>query len=299
MPNFLIIGVSKAGTTSLDYYLQQHPEIYMAEGKETYFFNFENDDSRFNGPGDDERVNFRVVRTLDDYQHRFNGVTNEKAIGECCGPYMYDPKATLRIQSHLPDAKLIAVLRHPVERAYSAYMHVIREGHEQIQDFRQALQKEDERIKLNWRYMWRYTQTGYYYEQVKRYMDLFDPGQIKIYLFEEDFIDRPLWMLQSIFRFLEVDESFVPDMTRKLNSTGHAHSQVLRAILTKKNPVKEALKAVLPMKYIWRVKNKVVRKNLIKPPMDGDLRRELIAGFREDIEKLQALIGRDLSRWLV
>jgi len=159
MPNFLIIGAPKSGTTSLAQYLGQHPEVYISPKKEPYFFAFENEQVDFLGPGiqgKDHIINSAVVVDLEEYRRLFQGVSNEVAIGEASTLYLSFPKAAERIKYHIPDVKLIAILRDPADRAYSGFMHSLRDNCEPIADFAQALAAEEERIKLNWGPLWRY-----------------------------------------------------------------------------------------------------------------------------------------------
>src|SRR5215218_4707583 len=121
MPNFLIIGAGKSGTTSLYHYLGQHPEVFMSPMKEPKFFCFEGERPNFRGPGDDEEINRKCVTTIDAYRALFDGVACEKAVGEASSMYLYYPKAPERIDHHVAGVRLIAVLRNPVDRAYSSY----------------------------------------------------------------------------------------------------------------------------------------------------------------------------------
>lgn len=144
MPNFLIVGAQKAGTTSLHYYLKQHPQIYMRPRKEPHFFEGMHWD--FYRPG---RI-MLAVTDLADYQALFEGVTDEKAIGEASASYLYSPKAPTLIKRSIPDARLIAILRNPPDRAYSNFLHCVRGGRESIVDFAEALRVEEERIILEY-----------------------------------------------------------------------------------------------------------------------------------------------------
>ena len=173
MPNFFIVGAQKAGTTSLYYYLKQHPQIYMSPRKEPHFFEGMHWD--FYRPG---RMALPVT-DLADYQALFEGVTDEKAIGEASASYLYSPKAPTLIKRSIPYARLIAILRNPADRAYSNFLHCVRAGRESIVDFAEALRVEEGRIKGNWGPLWHYKQKGFYYAQVKRYLDTFgrDPVQ--------------------------------------------------------------------------------------------------------------------------
>ena len=123
MPNFLLIGAAKAGTSSLYGYLKQHPQIYMSPIKEPRFFALEGETLNFNGPT--RGINQTSINTLEAYSQLFQKVTTEKAIGEASTIYLSSPKAPERIKHYLPDVKLIAILRDPSERAFSSYMHLV------------------------------------------------------------------------------------------------------------------------------------------------------------------------------
>ncbi|MGL6339568.1 MAG: sulfotransferase family protein, partial [Waterburya sp.] len=141
MPNFLIIGAAKAGTTALHEYLQQHPQIYLTPTKETNFFAFEGEIINFQGTGDEALKDFSIT-DLNTYQAEFEQVTQELAIGEACPSYLYYPQAATRIKQYIPDARLIVILRNPVERAYANFLHIVRDDRETHRDFALALQAE-------------------------------------------------------------------------------------------------------------------------------------------------------------
>ena len=172
MPNFLVMGAAKCGTDSLCNYLGQHPEIYMCSNREPNFFVVEGQsDIPYCGPGDRAVLeSFDMwVSTLDRYQSLFSEVTTEKAIGEGTTWYIYVDEAPARIQRHIPHAKLIAILRNPVDRAYSAYTMLLRDGRETIGDFAHALAAEEDRTRRNWEPIWHYVKMGFYTSQLKRY----------------------------------------------------------------------------------------------------------------------------------
>src|SRR6267378_2705666 len=142
LPNFLIIGAPKCGTTSLYAYLRQHPQVFMSVPKEPTFFGNEGTDGLFNGPHDqDGAYHSRVITNFGDYAALFEKVTNQKAIGEASIYSLYLPKAPAQIQKYLSVAAMFAVLRNPADRAYSAYLHVRRQAREPY-SFARALQEE-------------------------------------------------------------------------------------------------------------------------------------------------------------
>ncbi|MDJ0532709.1 MAG: sulfotransferase [Xenococcaceae cyanobacterium MO_207.B15] len=298
MPNFLIIGAAKAGTTALYHYLQQHPQIYMSPHKEPRFFALEGESINFQGPGDKTR--FRFVTEMESYRALFEGVSQEIAIGEASPWYLYVPQAGERIKKHLPDVKLIVILREPVARAYSNFIHALREGLEPLEDFAQAMEAESERIRQNWSYRWHYKQKGFYYGQIKHYFDLFDREQIKVYLYD-DFINNPISLLQDIFRFLGVDDSFIPDLSSKHNVSGIPKNYVLDQFLIRDTRLKRVLTRLVRSKTLReQLEKKLMELNLRqKPPLKPEVRERFKQEYREDILKLQELIQKDLSKWLV
>src|SRR5688500_285356 len=122
---------------------------------------------------------------LADYQALFEGVTDEKAIGEASASYLYSPKAPGLTKGSVPDAKFIATLRNPADRAYSNFLHCVRSGRESIVDFAEALRAEEGRIRDNWGPLWHYKRKGFYYAQVRRYLDTFGRDQFRVWLYED------------------------------------------------------------------------------------------------------------------
>lgn len=304
MPNFLVIGAQKAGTTALYNHLKQHPQVYMSQIKEPHFFAYEGEKLNFQGPRDLEVMKHMVVSDLGDYEALFAGVSGEKAAGEASAMYLYSKKAPKRIRHYVPQVKLVAVLRDPTERAYSSFLHMIRDGREPLSDFGEALDVEQERIRENWGPIWHYRRMGFYHEQLSRYYETFEPGQIKVYLYE-DLNDDPSGVLRDLYSFLGVDDSFVPDVSARYNASGVPRNERLHALhhfLLRPNPVKAALKPFLPRKLRQGLRANLVNtlrnRNLVKPPLPEEARRRLVEEYREDITKLQGLIGRDLSGWL-
>lgn len=298
LPNFLIIGAAKSGTTSLYLYLGQHPEIYV-NAKEPSFFAFAGEQVNFTGPGDEHGLMRRIVTDFAAYQALFDGVTTERAFGEASVVYLYHPKAPHRIRQCIPDVKLIAILRNPVERAYSGYRHLRRDGREPLEDFNAALDAEESRIRAGWEHQWHYARMGLYHTQLKRYYDLFPRRQIAVYTYD-DLKKRPLDMIQGIFRFLDVDAQFTPDLSLKHNVSGKPRMPALHSFLVKPNKVKDMVRPLLPRAVRRKMGLMIKQWNIIatSPKMSSTARQQLLDFYREEIEQLQVLIDRDLSHWL-
>lgn len=306
MPTFIIVGATKAGTTSLYHYLKQHPDVYMSPVKEAKFFTVEEGSvPRENGP-QGWHVSKSHVTTLGAYRALFRNAENEKARGEASPQYLYYPEVPHRIHRYLPEADIIAVLRNPVDRAFSAFLHQTRDGKEVHSDFAAALRDEPKRIEEGWSPLYHYRAQGFYYEQLRRYYDVFSPDKIHIYLYDDLRAD-PAGITQNIFKVLGVDETFVPDLETRHNISGVPKSKLLHRAHhflqgSSQSLLKSWGKRFMPASVRSRLKTKAMQglqdRNLAKPPFPPEVRAELIEAYRDDIGKLQTLIGRDLSHWL-
>jgi sulfotransferase family protein len=304
MPNFFIIGAQKAGTTSLYHYLNQHPQIYMSPIKEPFFFDHEISPNgevvqqEFGGRQQAPRfVNIEQYCTL------FRAAKGETAIGEASPLYIYAPGTPERIKKYVPEARSIALLRNPADRAYSAFLHAVRIGAEPLTDFAQALQREEDRIRDNWHYVFHYRTRGLYHAQLKRYYEVFGRERVGVWLYE-DLRDDPASVTQDVFRFLEVDDTFVADTSSRHNPAGVPESEAARAMMRMTDTSVGVLRNAVPptskiFPFVSKMRRAVQSRVLTEPPpIDPEIRTELIKGYREDILKLQVLIGRDLSMWL-
>ncbi len=301
MPNFLIIGAAKSGTSALYAYLRQHPDIFASDIKEPGFFALEGETVPFAGPGAVEGERQRI-RHLDQYQALFRRAGSAVAVGESSCIYLFSPEAPRRIRHYVPNVKLIAILRNPVDRAYSGFRYLVRDGREPLGSFEEALEAEPARVAANWEPIWFHAQRGFYAAQLKRYFELFDRGQIRVYTYDE-FVASPLGVLRDIYRFLEVDESFAPDLSLRHNVSGTPRSPLLHAVLARPSAVKDAVKSLVPAplrRRIRRVRSVLMERNIASDgaEMSGETRQSLMQLFRNDILELEGLIDRDLSGWL-
>ncbi len=297
-PNFIIIGVPKSGTTSLYHYCRQHPQIFMSRLKEPRFFIYDGVDPGYGGPGAAEAYR-NAIRDYDRYRALFAGARDERVVGEATGGYFYAPQACARIRARLPDAKLIAVLRQPVDRSYSDYQQRVLLRIESAPSFSAAWADHDRRRRENW-FFGTYRFRSTYYPHLKRYLDAFGPDRFKIFLFE-DLIQRPDDMIRSIWRFLEVDDTVRPDLTRRYNDGNILENPVVRALWNGTAPLRKLITPVLPVwarGYAFNALASVAAKRGKAKPLPPEERDALTESCREDIQRVQDLIGRDLSAWL-
>jgi len=298
LPNFLVVGAAKSGTTSLYYYLLQHPEIGMSSKKEGKFFSQMPD--KFNGPGD-HLVKESLTRTFDDYKKLYAHITNEKAIGDVSPDYLYFYENSIpNIKYFLkPEPKIIIILRNPVGKTFSQYSHLVRDGRECL-SFEQALAEEKKRMEQGWEWTWYYQDTSFYYNQVKAYLDAFSNEKVKIIL-NDDLDTQPLSVIRDICIFLGVNENFMPDMSIKWNSTKSFRLNRLAKFLNDFNhPLKRLFRPVF-LNTIGKNKtedlvNYFKEKN--RTGMKPDTKTYLSSLYKDNIIMLQELIKRDLSIWL-
>lgn len=297
LPNFLVIGGAKSGTTSLWNFLTQHPAIFMTTPKEPHFLCADEIRPYCQGPGDYKYGNM----DLEDYENLFKEARDETALGEASNSTLYFPGAIEQIKRHVPGAKLIAVLRQPADRAFSAYMHLRRDGRETVEDFAEALRLEDERIASNWGKIWHYRRASSYYSQLKPFYEAFPPDQLQVYLYD-DFRNEPLGTVQDMFRFLDVNPTFEPDLRARANQSGVPKygwlSAATRKFFERPNPLRTVARKLVKEEARARFTHAVRSRNQVRPSIPLDVRRDLTEAFRGEILQLQDLIGKDLSDWL-
>ena len=287
LPNFFIVGTPKAGTTALYNYLRQHPDIYLPECKEPHFFSYVG-----------ESLPEWGIPEIEAYKQLFNSARGGQVIGEASTWYLYSSTAAEQIHRLLPDSKIIVVLRQPVERAYSSWSFRLQCGWEPIQNFEQAIEAELSRIQSGFSWDFHYLNTGFYYSQLKRYFDLFRRDQIKVYL-QEDLKADTAALMQDIFRFLEVDDSYTTDVSEKHNVTRIPKNRWINQFLSKETSVKSFLKKVMPNSLRSTASHRLRKLNNTSVPLlSTEMHQKLTLKYREDIGKTAKLIDRDLSGWL-
>lgn len=271
LPNLIVIGTVKGGTTSMYEYLREHPQVYMSPMKETNFFS-----SRW------------PLRTQADYEAQFDGVNGEAVIGEASPGYLAFPGVARRIHDLIPAAKLIAILRNPADRAFSEYWMRWRGD---------TYWKEPGEITAAFQRESFYVAPGFYYEHLRRFFDLFPPEQLRVYITERMNADTA-GVMADTYRFLGVDDGFQPDLRRRHNVGYTPKSGALNGVYHHEG-LRKALVPIVPRPVKDLVKRVSARNQVTGvPEIPEELRRQMVELYREDIERLQALLDEDLSIWL-
>jgi len=296
LPNFLIVGAAKSGTSSLHNYLNQHPEVFMpsynSEGmkvKEPRFLI-------------KDLVKHRLhngVWSWVEYKSLFNDVIDEKAIGESTVLYLYYYKDAIKnIKEKLGnDVKIIIMLRNPADRAYSAFQHVSR-GFKEQNSFEKSLEMEDGRLERegNLTPMVMYKDMGLYHEMVKAYQENFKDVHIVIY---DDFRDDTESEMKKTYQFLGISDNKDIDYETRHNVGGKRwKNDKMKHLLMRKNTIKSIFKKIIPKGLRRGIRNNLVSASTNKvPPMKDHTRIMLNDFFREDVKQLSTLLNRDLTHW--
>ena len=311
LPNFFIVGAPKAGTTSLYYYLDQHPDVYMSPVKEPHYFaeeiRIDNISPRWQdwaqqedallqlylrGPMKEKQFG-GIVTNWTDYLKLFKNVNGEKAVGEASVCYLWSKTAADNIASAVPGAKIIMMLRDPIDRAFSQYKQAVVRGLIGT-SFREQLRKRIYNKSDQFELMNPFLEFGLYSEQVKRYITRFPRENLRIYLYEE-YKQHPTSIISDIFSFLTVNSQFSPDMSERHLEPTLPKFKWLTFTL-KKYGAWSALKTIVPHDLVPTVKKWASRDK--QTTLDRADRLSLQIYYREDVLRLSDLIERDLSRWL-
>lgn len=291
LPNFVVIGAPKSGTTSLFYYLKQHPQIFLPTRKELHYFAYPLLSEYACGPGDKETLS-SLCATRDEYESHYKDVAQETAIGEISPSYLYYADyAAERIREELGRVKIIAIVRDPVEKAYSQYMHLIRDRRETL-SFHDALQAETARREARWSDIWRYAESSLYSARLQRYVATFGAENVRVIPFAE-LTENPQSVLRDLFRFLGVDENFVSDTGRVYNRTGNSRSKLIAQFFSRPNALKSLVKRTVPESIRISVRLAILNWNTgKKDEMDSNAREYLMEYFKDDIANVKQILER-------
>jgi hypothetical protein len=299
LPDFFVIGVPKAGTTALHSALAGHPELCMSRVKEPKFFLCE--DGRpmpWSGPGD-AHSSQKWICDREVYESLFEG--NEDLLrGESTPFYLYDIAAHDRIARLVPDAKFVVVLRDPVDRAHSNWLHLWYDGLETERDFVTACSLEVKRISDGWGPFWHYLNLGRYGEQMQHLLTRFARKQILIVKYR-DLVDGPAQVIDRICCFLGVEPGLVSSIPME-NTPAYVADAFRPRRSGRVMRIGSNVGALLPPEMRREVSEPIVhelqRNTRPRPRITPEDRQMLVAGFEEDIRLLERFTRLDFSDWL-
>jgi hypothetical protein len=293
LPDFFIIGAPKCGTTALNDYLRQHPQIFMPEKKDITYFGT---DLNFSQP----RISHK------EYLALFRDANGATCIGETSVWYLYSRKAAEEIKSFSPSARIIVMLRNPVDMLYAQHSQFLFNCNEDIVSFEAALQAEEERkngrrIPLQSHFVEGlfYRETTKYSEQLERYFEVFGRENVHVIIFD-DFKHDTARAYRETLTFLGVEPTFQPTV-QIINSNKKIRSRKLQKLLFTPHPYLAGFFKKLPsyplQGRLWMWLRKLNTRYVDRPALNPGIRRRLQAEFQPETQRLGDLLGRDLSNW--
>ena len=291
LPNFMCIGAAKSGTTTLFEILKQHPNIYVPLFKEPRFFDF------------NESYNKGIDWYSDTY---YSNVKEEYTIGDFTPSYFFNKDTPQRIYKHLNNnIKFIVILRNPVDRAYSHYLHTLRDEREKL-TFKDAIKKEQSRMikyeqKMDYVNILRhsYISQGMYGKLLQRYLEHYKLEHFLILHFEEDFLLNRKKTIKRVFEFLEIPNNDNININILANKASKARFKTIKKLMQKKGLWRNSLKNIIPHQIIQIVKNNIQKYNTVEynpPKLKAEYRKFLMEEhFNSDILILESIIKRKMN----
>jgi hypothetical protein len=296
VPNFVIAGAARAGTTALSEVVRRHPQAFLTEPKEPHYFAFAGRQVAFTGPGDAQTINRVAVTDEDDYLALYPHEHEYTALGDgSVSTLYYFEHAIPQVRRINPDMRVVIILRDPVERAYSSFQYLRVRGFEPETDFRAALEAEPQRRAAGWHHLWHYVEMGRYAEQVAAFVDAFGRHRVHV-LFYDDLQQRPEAVTADLYRFLSLPPLPQPRELPRVNVSGRPkYERVQQAIVWagQREILRSGLKRVVPFSVRERVRSAV----LARDELDEETRTLLRPRFEDDNRALAAVLGRPLPAW--
>jgi hypothetical protein len=283
---FLVIGAAKSGTTWLQAVLKEHPQVFLPERKELHYFN----EKFMEAP---ELPNYNAQKPLDWYLEHFENAKQGQVIGEICPAYLWDEKAPQRIHEFNPDLKLLVILREPIERLFSEYLYFYQRGTLEKKPLAEALKSRPD-----------FLERSLYFKQISRFTALFPAKNFQIYFYDDIQADNQD-LLRQVERYIGVDDFIPKNIDVRTNITGVPANRWFNVLLYKARMFlrRQNLTFILDflrwigIAYALEQLRSKAKPYDQKPAIEEQTRKELAEFFREDLEKLEKMTGRDLSAW--
>ena len=276
--NTFIVGAPKTGTTSLYYYLNQHTNVCMSSIKEPNFFSAKEVNSLF--------YKSQIVDEINEY-HKLFSQNKKQIIGEASVSYLFFDEVPNRIYKYNPKAKIIILLRNPIERALSHYLMDFRLGF-CSENFEDIIAQPE----IFPQYYQQYLELGNYFLQLKRYINVFNENQLSI-VFYDDLKSDSQKVMKHIFSFLEIE---FQHLDYSIQNSFLSPSNKFVSELYKFNSLRKIVKSLFPEPFLSLVKS-IFFSNNSKPTFSDSIIKQLNAYYKSDIVELEKLLNKDLSKW--
>jgi hypothetical protein len=295
-PDFIIIGAPKAGTTWLYRNLGAHPDVFLTANKEPRYYSVEEGEAvSCQGPGDGLWMS-HFVRSRAEYESLFAAAGPGQLRGEASSDYLYRSRVSAaRIRHEAPDARIVVLLRDPVHRAHSNWLHHMRDGRETL-PFAAAMDAEPMRIELGWAWWWHYAARGFYGRQLEPFLERFPPEQILL-LTHDELRREPAALLERVCAFLDLSPVAGEQVAERRNESFVPRSPVHRAARGALRPNALA-RVVLPRRMRTALRHRINRATLHRPRIAPEDYRRFRRVFAADTRRLAGMADLDVSGWL-
>ena len=285
--DFFIVGAPKAGTTSLYHYLNEHPKISMSSVKEPNYFSYEELET--------QKLYYKSnkINSLDSYHNLFPTRDANLIYGEASVSYLFYKNVAEKIKTYNKNAKIIILLRNPIERAFSHYLMDVRLG--LISESFESVVDGFETTSKNKLYYQQYIELGKYYNQISNYKRLFNDKNILIIDYE-DFKNKTSLSVTTVFDFLQIDTSFIPNLDLTHNTFRKPKFTFIE-ILYSNHSIRFLINKLIPSKFKNYI-NQMVFDKQDKPILSQDLHERLKSIFKNDVNKLSNMLNKDFSKWI-
>jgi len=308
LPDFLIVGAAKSGTTAVYNYLKNHPRIFLPENKEPWFFSFMGEEIHFLKPNSDGTLVSQgeegPIYKLADYISLFNKSSESQIIGEASTSYLYTSDKTIINMKKIygekyKNVKIIIILRNPIDRAWSNYLMHVRDG-TATGNFSKSIniEKINNLLKQGVNIGYDYIGFGMYYEQVRKFLNSFP--NIKIVLYD-DLCKDPQVVLKEIQVFLGVPITTI-NVNKKYNVSGvpvNRLAEIVGNIIYKPNKFKSIFKNFLPLRLREKIRMSMGQYLYKKRQISSEDKVKIYEIYQEDINKLENLIHMNLNKWKI
>lgn len=290
VPDFVVAGAARAGSTAVVESLRRRPEVFITQPKEPHYLALGDLGPVFTGPGDDVTINKVIVDTPDEYRRLFSDAPTGALTGEgSVSTLYYYEKSAQRLLDLNPDARLVVILREPVSRAHSSHQYLVNRGYEPVPDFLEAVALESERIAAGWHHLWHYTAMSRYADAMEHLLRVFPEGAVRTWWYDDLMADEER-TLAEIHAFLGLAPGQEQLSAGRVNASGTPRRPWMAAgmqMASRSATLRRVVKAVVPFEARERIRS----SNLAATDVAPDIVRELAPRFKDDLERLQHVLS--------
>ncbi|MEM7273457.1 MAG: sulfotransferase [Actinomycetota bacterium] len=289
-PSFFVIGAYRSGTTTLYRLLRQHPGVFLPLKKEPNFFAVDGN------PDASDVLREWAVLDRPSYEALYRDCGPDQVAGDVSPEYLASPYVAPHLAATVPDARLVAVLRNPIDRAWSDFLLHRRDGNEPCERFADALDQQEARTRDGDHRAGHYIDTGRYADQLRRYHDHFDPSQLQVHTFE-DLTADPVGTMGQIFGHIGVATDVEIDPEPPVNASGVPRNPAVASLLKARNHLRPYVNRSM-IERVRPVWERFLSGQLDRPMLSDQDRARLVELYADEIEDIGQILGRDLSHWL-